>query len=95
MVLLSVVACAGRTTALAGEKTDGSTVSSSFASVAKPSIAPTSGEPDVGQTPHPTVTTGSVLHAQTGKASGSRGNHFDIWLGWILKLWAIQYLGAR
>ena len=95
LVLLSVVATAGWTTALAGEKTAPPTVSTSVMSVPKPPAAPTSGEPDVGQTPHPTLTHGGSLKAPRGEGAPSMGSGTDWWLRWIFSMWAIRYQGAR
>ena len=95
LVLLSVVATAGWTTALASGKTDSPSVFSSLASVSKPPAVPTSGEPDVGQTPRPTLTKGSMSPAPHGESGHSKGPHADAWFRWIFRMWAIRYLGAR
>ena len=95
LVLLSVVATAGWTTARAGAKTGSLTVFSSLASVSKPPAVPTSGEPDVGQTPRPSVTNGALLPAPRGEGGSSRGSPADLWFRWIFRMWTIRYLGAR
>ena len=95
LVLLSVVATAGWATALASGKTGSSTVSSSLASVSKPPAAPASGEPDVGQTPRPSITKGALLPAPRGDGGSSQGSPADRWFRWIFRMWTIRYLGAR
>jgi hypothetical protein len=94
LVLLSVVATAGWTTARADGKTGSASVSS-FASVSKPPAAPASGEPDVGQTPRPSITKGALLPAPRGDGGSSQGSPADRWLRWIFRMWTIRYLGAR
>jgi hypothetical protein len=95
LVLLPVVATAGWSTALAGGKTDSPSVFSSLASVSKPPAAPTSGEPDVGQTPRPTTTKGALSPAQRGEGRTSQGPGSDAWFRWIFRMWTIRFLGAR
>jgi len=95
LVLLSVVATAGWTTALAGGKMGLPSVFSSLASVSKPPAAPASGEPDVGQTPRPTTTKGALSPALRGDGGGSQGPRSDAWFRWIFRMWTIRYLGAR
>jgi hypothetical protein len=96
LVLLLVVATAGWTTARADGKTGLPTVlSSSPASVSKPPAVPTSGEPDVGQTPRPLVTKDALLPAPRGEGGSSQGSPADLWFRWICRMWTIRYLGAR
>jgi len=95
LVLLSVVATAGWTTALASGKTGSSTVSSSLASMAKPPAVPNSGEPDVGQTPRSAPPKGALLPAPRGDGGSSRGSPANLWFRWIFRMWTIRYLGAR
>jgi hypothetical protein len=95
LVLLAMVATAGWTTALAGGKADSAPASSSLASLSKPPVVPTSGEPDVGQTPHPTTTTGSVVHDPRGEAGHLKGSSGEIWFRWTLWTWAMRFFGAR
>ena len=95
LVLLLVVATAGWTTALAGGRTDASTVSSPCLSVSRPPLAPTSGEPDVGQTPRPTPTTGSMSPAPRGEGGIPQGTRADTGFRWIFRIWMMRYLGAR
>ena len=95
LVLLSVVATAGWTTALAGGRTDPPTVSSLCSSVSKPPLAPTSGEPDVGQTPRPTPTTGSMSPVPRGEGGNPQGTRADTWFRWIIRMLTMRYLGAR
>jgi len=95
LVLLSVVATAGWTTALAGGKTGPPTVSSPSVGVSRPPLAPTSGEPDVGQTPRPTTTTGSMSPAPRGEGGNPQGTRADAWFRWIFRMWTMRYLGAR
>jgi hypothetical protein len=95
LVLLSVVATAGWTTALASGRTGSATVSSSLASMAKPPAVPNSGEPDVGQTPRSAVTHGSMTVAQRDEGGNSHGPHTDRWLRRLFRMWTIRYLGAR
>jgi hypothetical protein len=95
LVLLSLVA-AGWTTALASGKAGSSAVSSSLlASMAKPPAVPASGEPDVGQTPRPSITKGASLAAPQGEGGGLRGSPADLRFRWIFRMWTIRYLGAR
>ena len=91
LVLLLVVATAGWTTALASGKTGSSTVFSSLASVSKPPVVPTSGEPDVGQTPRSTITTGSMSPVWRGEGSRTQGPRSDAWFRWIFRMWTIRY----
>ena len=95
LVLLSVVATAGWSTALAGEKTISPSVFSSLADVSKPPAVPTSGEPDVGQTPRSPIERGVLLPAPRGEGGNSQGSHADVWLRWIFRMWTNRYLGAR
>ena len=95
LVLLSVVATAGWTSARASGKTDSPSVFSSLACVSKPPAAPTSGEPDVGQTPRPSITKGALLPAPRGAGGSSQGSPADVWFRWIFRMWTIRYLGAR
>jgi hypothetical protein len=95
LVLLSVVATAGWTTALAGGRTGSSDVSSSLANMAKPPAVPNSGEPDVGQTPRPAVTKGVLSPAPRGDGGNSQGSSADRWFRWIFRIWTIRFLGAR
>jgi hypothetical protein len=92
LVLLSVVAAAGWTTALASGKAVSSTVVSSLASVSKPPAAPTSGEPDVGQTPRSEPTHGASSPDPRGEGGHSQGSPADLWFRWIFRMWAIRYL---
>jgi hypothetical protein len=94
LVLLSVVAAAGWTTALADGKTAPSTVSS-WTRAAKPPAVPTSGEPDVGQTPRPKSTTGALSHAPSEVGGGSQDPPADAWFRWIVRTWKMRYFGAR
>ena len=95
LVLLSVVATAGWTTAFASGKTGSSTVLSSLARVSRPPAAPTSGEPDVGQTPRTWITKGALSSAPLGEGGSSRGSAADLWFRWIFRMWTIRYPGAR
>jgi hypothetical protein len=95
LVLLLGFATAGWTTARAGGKTGSTPVLSASVTVAKPPAAPTSGEPDVGQTPRPTVTKGWMSPAPRGEGGHSQGHATDLWFGWIFRMRAIWYLGAR
>jgi hypothetical protein len=95
LVLLSVVATAGWKTALASGKTVPSTVHPTFASVAKSPVVPTSGEPDVGQTPRPTLTKGSLFPAPRGEGGGSQPPSADSWFRWIFRTWTMRDLGSR
>jgi hypothetical protein len=95
LILLSVVAAAGWSTALASGKAGPSTVSSSLASLERPPAVPASGEPDVGQTPRPEITRGALLPGPRGEAGGSQGSHADRWIRWVFRMWTIRYLGAR
>ena len=95
LVLLSVVATAGWKTALASGRTGPSTVVSSLASVSKPPAVPTSGEPDVGQSPRPTLTKGASSPAPRGEGGGSQGSPADPWFRWIFRMWAIRHHVAR
>ena len=95
LVLLSVVAAAGWTTALAREKTDSPSVFSSLSSVSKSPAVPASGEPDVGQTPRPSITKGALLPAPRGEGGSSPGSPAAEWFRWIFRMWTIRYLGAR
>ncbi len=94
LVLLSVVATAGWTSAHASGKTGSSTVFSSLASVSKPPATPASGEPDVGQTPRPSMTNG-LLSPAPHEGGRSQSPQTDVRFRWILRMWAIRYLGAR
>lgn len=94
LVLLTVVATSGWTTAFAGGKTGSSPVCSALASASKPPAVPASGEPDVGQTPRPSVTKGAALPAPRGEGDRSQGSHSDSWFRWIFRVWVIRYLGA-
>jgi hypothetical protein len=95
LVLLSVVATAGWTTALASGRTGSSAVSSSLASMAKPPAVPASGEPDVGQTPHPSITKDALSPVPRGEGGSLQGSRSDRWLRWAFRMWTIRYLGAR
>jgi len=96
LVLVSVVATAGWSTALAREKTAALVGGPSWTSVSRPLAAPTSGEPDVGQTPHPAPTkNGSALDPGTGGQAGPWGTGSEPWFRWILRMWTMRYLGAR
>jgi hypothetical protein len=95
LVLLSVVAAAGWSTALASGKTGSSSVVSSPAHMSKPPAAPNSGEPDVGQTPRPVVTHGALTPIPRGNGGSSQGSPVDLWFRWIFRMWAIRYLGVR
>jgi hypothetical protein len=90
LVLLLAVATAGWKTALASEET-GSAASSSLESVSRPPVAPTSGEPDVGQTPRPTITKGALLPVPPIEGEGTQD---DPWVRWIFGTLAIWYLAA-
>ncbi len=94
LVLLSVVAAAGWSTAFADGRAATPSAASSLASVSKPPAAPTSGEPDVGQTPHP-LAQGSMSPVPRGKGAHTGGPATDPWLRWIFRMWANRYLGAR
>jgi hypothetical protein len=94
LVLLSAVATTGWTTARADGRAASPAVS--LAAMSKPPAVPTSGEPDVGQTPRrPVVTPGSMLPAPRGEDVHRWGPVADPGFGWIFRLWAIRYLGAR
>jgi hypothetical protein len=95
LVLLSVVATAGWTTALAGGRTGSIPVSSPSLRVSRPPLAPTSGEPDVGQTPHPTSTTGWMSSSPRGEGGNSPGTRTDVWFRWIVRIWKTWLMGAR
>ena len=95
LVLLSVVATAGWKTALASERTGSSTVHWSLASVSKSPVVPTSGEPDVGQTPRPTLTKGSLLPGPHSEGGVSPGSPVGTWFRWIFRTWAIHYPVAK
>ena len=95
LVLLSVVSTAGWTTALAGGKTGPPPVFSSLSSVSKPPLVPTSGEPDVGQTPKPTLTTGGLFQAPRDEGGSPQGSPAAVWFRWIVRMWSIRFLGAR
>jgi hypothetical protein len=94
LVLLSVVATAGWSTALAGGRTDTPSVTSSSLGVSKLPVSPTSGEPDVGQTPKPTPSTGSMRPAPRGEAWDPLGIRTGTWFRWIVRMWTTRYLGA-
>ena len=97
LVLVSVVATAGWSTALAREhSTAAPGVGLGWASVSKPIAAPTSGEPDVGQTPHPNTTkNGSALYPEPGGRGASWGDRAEPWFRWIVRTWTMRCLGAR
>jgi hypothetical protein len=61
----------------------------------RPDVTPTSGEPDVGQTPRP------VSHASV-RSPGSRREgessprvRTDFWFHWIVRTWMVRWFGAR
>jgi hypothetical protein len=94
LVLLSVVTAAGWTYAFADGRT-GPSPGCSCSSVAKPPAAPTSGEPDVGQTPRPAPTTGALTPAQRGEGGDPQGPPAAAWFRWIIRMWKLRYPGAR
>jgi hypothetical protein len=93
LVLLSVAATAGWTTAHAGARTGTSYATS--VSVSKPPVVPTSGEPDVGQTPHPVTHPGSMSPAPRWEGGNPQGNRPDPWFRWAFRMWKVRYLGTR
>jgi hypothetical protein len=95
LTLLTVVATAGWTTALASGKTGSRAVSSSLVSLPKPPAVPASGEPDVGQTPRTIFTQGSVSPVGHGEGGSSHGPGGAAWFRWFFRMWTIRYLGAR
>jgi hypothetical protein len=94
LVLLSVVAAAGWTTAFADGKTGLRTAALS-PNVSKPPAVPTSGEPDVGQTPRPTPTKGALSPVPRGGSGIPQGPPAGAWFHWIFRMWKMRYLGAR
>ena len=94
LVLASVVAAAGWSTAHAVGVTGTPIVASSSLSGSKPGAVPTSGEPDVGQTPH-SATQGALIHVPQGRTGGEREGPAYSWFRWIFRMWMVRYLGAR
>jgi hypothetical protein len=95
LVLVSVVTTATWATALAGGATDPPTVATTCLGVSKPVAAPTTGEPDVGQTPRSTKPTGAMLHGPPVWSGWDPGNPAASWFRWIVRFWMMRYLGPR
>ena len=95
MILVSAVAAVTWTTALASGTTDGTNVASAWWSASKPGATPTSGEPDVGQTPRPHTSGGSMLHNPEVKRDVRPERQADPWFFWIIRTWIMRHPGAR
>jgi hypothetical protein len=97
LILLTAVATAGWTTALAGGKTGPSTVflSSSSASLSKPPAVPASGEPDVGQTPRSATPHDSKSAGPRGEDGTHHGSDAGAWLDWILRVWTDHFFKVK
>jgi hypothetical protein len=95
LILVSVVTAATWTMALASGTTGRATVASAWLSASKPGATPTSGEPDVGQTPRPQTWGGSMSHAPRGERDRKPGRQADPWFDWIIRMWITSHLGAR
>ena len=95
LILVSVVTAATWTMALASGTTGPITVAPAWLSTSKPGATPTSGEPDVGQTPRPLPSGGSMLHNPLGKRDPGSARQPDPWFDWIFRLWIVRHLGAR
>jgi hypothetical protein len=93
LVLLSVVATVGWKSAFAGGDSGPTTVSLSPG--AKPPAAPTSGEPDVGQTPRPNPTQGVLTQAPHDVDEIPQDVPADVWVRWICRMLEMQFLGGR
>ncbi len=95
LVLVSVVCAASWSTCLAGGTTGLSQVPGSSVSQPKPQAVPTSGEPDVGQTPHPVSHAGLQSPGPRRGGGGSERHQTDLWFSWIFRVWMVRVFGAR
>ena len=93
VALLSVVCAASWSTSLASG-TLSSDASSTWSQL-KPHAAPTSGEPDVGQTPHPDTQTGLQSPGSRGGEGGSSRHRTDNWFSWAYRILMMRLFGAR
>ena len=95
LVLVSVVAAGSWTTSVAHGKAGSRVDISSPVIVPKPRAAPTSGEPDVGQTPH------NVSHSGAGSPDLQRDEGetprqpSNLWFYWTIRMWMMRFSGAR
>ncbi len=95
LVLVSVVAAANWSTVFAGRATGPPSVAAWPRAVSAPGAVPTSGEPDVGQTPHPVTHAGvNTPRPHENGPQAERRPAFS-WLDWVLRNWESTYLGMR
>jgi len=95
LVLVSVVAAGSWTTSVAHGKAGSRVDISSPVIVPKPRAAPTSGEPDVGQTPHNASHTGvGCPGLQPGEREKPR-RPANLWFYWVSRMWMMRFVGAR
>ena len=95
MILVPAVVAVTWTTALASGTTDGTNVASVWLSASKPGATPTSGEPDVGQTPRPHTSGGSMKANPQVKRDARPERQTDPWFYGVFRMWITRHLGAR
>ena len=93
LVLASVVLATNTAAARPDVRTVPPTVTSSLSGM-KPMANPTSGEPDVGQTPHPVTHPGGLLPAPRGGDEGVPMRKPTSWFGWVFRIWMMRLIGA-
>ncbi len=94
LVLVSVVAAASWSTVFADRATGPPTVAPASVALSKPAVVPTSGEPDVGQTPHPVSHAGVGRPGPRGDGEQSPRQPVRTWLDWIIRTWMMRYFGS-
>ena len=92
LILLVLLAAAVAWTNARAATRYGTGSAATATTIAKPGVAPATGDPDVGQSPYkPPVTTAKSLR----RAWGWTGQSIYFWLQWGGRVWVLRYPGAR